>query len=163
MFSSVGPVAGSWRKLLILHCRRKNIFDNDTLFTQIPFERAHAAQLSSSTGRNESRQVCMPRHIPHPPPLLLRLPCLPFSVEITPLTLNFFFISFSFFSLSFCSFFSLSCFSFSSFFSLSRRCFSFFFSSFSSGPSAAAFLSLLQEREKRDRVVFFGRDSSLDI
>lgn len=74
-----------------------------------------------------------------------------------PLTWNFFFISLSFFSLSFCSFFSRSCLSFCSFFSFSSRCFSFFFSSFSSGPSAAAFsfLSFLQRGERTGKTFWF--------
>lgn len=112
--------------------------------------------LSSATARNESRPVCTPGRVPHPPLLPVYLSYLPAWVKTTALTLNFFFISFSFFSLSFCSFFSRSCLSFCSFFSFSSRCFSFFFSSFSSGPSAAAFLSFLQRgREWGGYRVFF--------
>lgn len=40
------------------------------MFTQIPFGPSHVAQCNLSTVRNESRQVCMPRYIPHPPALL---------------------------------------------------------------------------------------------
>lgn len=43
------------------------------MFTQISFEPAYVAQHNSSTVRNESGLVCMPRHIPHPPPLLVHL------------------------------------------------------------------------------------------
>lgn len=121
----------------------RNMSNKGSVFTQIPPEAAHIAQRSSSAARNESRQVCVPgRYTP------------PLAVTTTPHTLNFFFIAFSFFSLSFCSFFFFSCFSFSSFFSFSRRCFSFFFSSFSSRPSAVAFLSALQQRAGGGQLVF---------
>lgn len=127
----------------------RNMSNKGSMFTQIPPEAAHVAQRSSSTARNESRQVCVPG---------LYTP--PSAVKTTPRTLNFFFISFSFFSLSFCSFFSFSCFSLSSFFSFSRRCFSFFFSSFSSSPSASALLSALQQRESAGGQLGLGGDSS---
>lgn len=114
--------------------------------------------LSSSTVRNESWQVLVARHLPHPPLPFSHLSflILLLSVKITGLTQNIFFISCSFFSLSFCSFFSRSCFSFSSFFSFSSRCFSFFFSSFSSSFSEFCLFSLLREMVTHVIVLYEG-------